>query len=588
MKEFAAQTGGRYTYVDDVLNLQNLALAFSSIFDGCDNFIVNGCKVSGTTISDGYIYINGKLRYFQGATGCTWPQYIYESNKTESVAYASGTDKVGRNIYGCAIGKSVPTVLDPLTGAIPQYISISASGGKQMKDALFGKYALVLDPSAGTQDVKGIVNFLNKVNSKGTIQTEDRAIVKSGNSVGQIFYEGTNLIIQSQISNGPVYKIALSNDNGFLFSINNNAIFSANGQLVSFKKPIASDSGKFGNIKNTGNNLYNDGVPTDSGSLYVNYLGYNGGNQYYRNTYIGNGKSGVILGIDGKTSLATLNGQLNISGSQAAGLILKSSFAKSNNSLQKIVSWVDSSSSQVAYIGYNSTTDKIFEIYNSLANISIKGLEAVNLGPVIMENGAKLSDKYALKNDVSLEFKKYAKADGVYSTTDADKRFAAINGGFSQFISTTVLKSTLRSQIDAVSMDDVIKKVPELSKLLSDMASTEDAKKKICSNIGATYGGDFQPKMKDSGWVKITSDLYVRQIGNIVSIQGYVTTIHSNTLFIIPNTIDPPTYAVAFSTVVSSYSGQWRCHIDANSRNCIVDYCNNHGVRIPFSITYMV
>ena len=100
MKEFNAQTGGRYTYVDDIINLQELALAFSSIFDGCDNFIISGCNRSGSTLSAGFVYLNGKVRYFAGATGIsTWPQYIYEVNSTETVAYASGSDKVGRNIY---------------------------------------------------------------------------------------------------------------------------------------------------------------------------------------------------------------------------------------------------------------------------------------------------------------------------------------------------------------------------------------------------------------------------------------------------------------------------------------------------------
>jgi hypothetical protein len=28
MKEFTSQTGGRYTYIDDIMNLQNLAISF--------------------------------------------------------------------------------------------------------------------------------------------------------------------------------------------------------------------------------------------------------------------------------------------------------------------------------------------------------------------------------------------------------------------------------------------------------------------------------------------------------------------------------------------------------------------------------
>ena len=73
MKEFNAQTGGRYTYVDDIINLQELALAFASLFTDCDNFIVSGCEVTGSTISAGFVYLNGTLRKFSGASGIgTW------------------------------------------------------------------------------------------------------------------------------------------------------------------------------------------------------------------------------------------------------------------------------------------------------------------------------------------------------------------------------------------------------------------------------------------------------------------------------------------------------------------------------------
>ena len=62
MKEFTSQTGGRYTYIDDIMNLQNLALAFTSIFDECDNFIISGSQESGTSISAVYFYNNCKIR----------------------------------------------------------------------------------------------------------------------------------------------------------------------------------------------------------------------------------------------------------------------------------------------------------------------------------------------------------------------------------------------------------------------------------------------------------------------------------------------------------------------------------------------
>ena len=142
MKEFTSQTGGRHTYIDDILNLQDLALAFSSVFSECENFIISGCQVSDTTISSGYVYINGKIRYCAGTNAATkWPMYIYESNYTEKVSYADSNDKVGRNVYSCSVAPSVPTTNDALTGEKPQAINIASDGTAiRLKEALFGKY----------------------------------------------------------------------------------------------------------------------------------------------------------------------------------------------------------------------------------------------------------------------------------------------------------------------------------------------------------------------------------------------------------------------------------------------------------------
>lgn len=123
MKEFTSQKGGRHTYVDDIINLQDIALVLNSLFTGCEDFVLSGCNVSGNKISPGFVYMNGKVRYCSGMSNVSsWPVYIVESNSTEQVSYADSSDKVGRNIYGCVISSSVPTVNDPLTNKAPQSI----------------------------------------------------------------------------------------------------------------------------------------------------------------------------------------------------------------------------------------------------------------------------------------------------------------------------------------------------------------------------------------------------------------------------------------------------------------------------------
>ena len=77
MKEYIAETGGRYTYSDDILNLQELSLSMTSIFSGCSNFIISGCDISGSEITSGYVWLNNKVRFFEGCKDAAFPYYIY-------------------------------------------------------------------------------------------------------------------------------------------------------------------------------------------------------------------------------------------------------------------------------------------------------------------------------------------------------------------------------------------------------------------------------------------------------------------------------------------------------------------------------
>ena len=145
MKEYVAETGGRYTYSDDILNLQELALSMSTIFDSCSDFIISGCTIEGSTISPGYVWLGGKVRHFEGVTDAVFPYYIYESNRHESVVYANEVNKRGRTCYLCAAGKTIPTTTDPVTGKIPAAIEVKADYAPRFIDKFFGRYAVLLE-----------------------------------------------------------------------------------------------------------------------------------------------------------------------------------------------------------------------------------------------------------------------------------------------------------------------------------------------------------------------------------------------------------------------------------------------------------
>ena len=80
MKEFIAEPGGRYTYADDIINLQDMVLAVGSLLDGCSNFIVSGCQCQGAVITPGYVWLGDKIRRFEGCADASYPYYIYEKN----------------------------------------------------------------------------------------------------------------------------------------------------------------------------------------------------------------------------------------------------------------------------------------------------------------------------------------------------------------------------------------------------------------------------------------------------------------------------------------------------------------------------
>lgn len=594
MKHFSAQTGGRFTYVDDVMNLQELALAFNAIFTECDNFVISGCRVSGQNISSGYVYLNKEIRYFQGASGVSsWPRYLYESNSSENVAYASGTDKVGRTVYGCTLGSSVPTSLDPITGAVPTYIKFTSTGALQMKDALFGKYALILDPASGSQLVKGTVQFQNAVNISGILSLNNTFKLISGESVCQMSWDGNNMTIQSRVGTGTIYKLVVDNTGGYKLYSGSTLLCTIGDDGISTAKSIASTAGLIGgNVKITGSAIYNNGTSGNTGALNINMVGYNGGTTNFRDTFIGNGKGTAIISVTGSTAKVDVAGVMTVASGDVNGLIIKSTYAKTSPSMLKAISFRDANDESVASIGFISSDSKLFSINNALANIEITGTSFVNIGPAIKENGQLLSSKYVLASSNATAMALKADLSSVYTRTQADARYGKLTGGISQFITGSNTAAVLRSQLGAMSQNDVTSLCPTLSNLLADMATTEAKKAAIRQNIGAASASDsYEPIIADSGWKYIsgTTGLYVRQIGKVVCIQGRVTTIHSGTVFTLPNGIDAPRYSASFCFDPRGLlGGAWSAQIAGGTKQCTVVSCDGDcGYTIPFSLTYM-
>lgn len=591
MKEFTSQTGGRFTYVDDFLNLQELALAFGEIFTDCDNFIVSGCEVTGNSISGGLVYLNGKLRIVEAVPSITggWPQYIYEVNENKNVPYASGGEKIGREIWGTKVGKTVPTTTTELTGAIPKAIQINSNGGLRMKDAWFGKYALLLNPIASSQTVRNLVNF-DSVNVNGIVNSKTRYTLSAPGGTGCVYFNGSNLIFEGLFSGGRRLQMVMEGaSNSIKLILNETTVATVTSSNVIFSKPISTAQISIGNVKISGQDIYNSSTNADNGNLDINVKGFNGATSYSRTTNIGDGKGNILLSIIGSSKSIKAKGQFTIEDNDKTGIILVASQPKSSNTLMQTVDWQDVNKSTIAVVGYDDNTSTSFALNNKIGDIRITGINCIDLGPVIKEGGVALSDRYALQTNVTSELNKKAAAADVYkktetySSTQCDSKFGTKSGGLSQFIVGSNSPEVLCSQIGALranSLNDYIKK----SLYLADIATTEAEKATIRKNIGAAAVADTTT---DTQWVNISgTSLYARQIGNIVCIQGFLITTHSGTAFTLPNNIMAPRYAVGYDAPMTDMH-YWSCKIAGRSKSCEVTRCSHHGVSVPISITYM-
>lgn len=584
MKEFSSQDGGRYTFVDDIVNLQNLALAFSAIFDACDNFVITGCELSGDSVSEGYVYISGKIRQFNGGTiaaNSSGNRFLCESNTSEQVPYASGGTKVGRTSYGVIIANTIPA---PVNGAQPGYIAISANGMcKRLKDAFFGKYALLLDPTTTSQSVRGKISFADTLTALKDIIVNGPIDISMTGGSAKLWFD-SNVLTLRAIINRKTYKLTMSETGGVQFFVNGVLSMSVKSDGVNFSVPISSSKATVGRVQISGYSIYGLNPGGNSGILNINV---SGSPSITQTTNIGDGKGNILLSIIGATkSILASVSVFTIAGASSTGLILKSDKAKTDVNYQKAIIWQDSNSEACGHIGYSSATENFLELRNNIGNVHIVGKESVNIYPAIKENGTLLSEKYVLSSSLTTALQKKADADKVYTKTTADERFSQISKGFAPFVGPTSA-AKLREQIGALGTDG-LSNYAQKNQFLADMATNDANKAKIRQNIGAAAAGDFQPKLQDSGWKRIGStNLYARQIGQIVSIQGTIQNIHSGTLFTLPSGIEAPTHDVGFSWNVT-YNGTWSGKIAANSRECKVTYCNAHGNTIPFSITYMV
>ena len=397
MKEYVAETGGRYTYSDDILNLQALALSMSTIFDGCSDFIISGCTVEGSTISPGYVWLGGKVRYFEGVSDATFPYYIYESNRHESVVYANEVNKRGRTCYLCAAGKTIPTTTDPVTGKIPAVIEVKPDYAPRFIDKFFGRYAVLLETPFQRQTIKkdlvlaGQFSANKDINSKTSVSVSG----ENGYSLRGVVKSDGNASLGAYLNGLLVNEIVIRTDGTFSFMKQGKELARVTGDGISYGTSL-SDNSRIGAIHIQGCDIYNTQDVTDEGAVRINYYGVEGGGAKFRDFAVYDGKLSLtpIFKVIGKTAVAQVNGLFSVHSAGRGLDLCNTAYTKDDTKLQNTLSWKDSAGNVIAAVGFDTTDSYRYIIRNALGDIVIAPLGSVDVIGTLKVNGKSVADTY--------------------------------------------------------------------------------------------------------------------------------------------------------------------------------------------------
>jgi len=478
MKEFIAETGGRYTYVDDILNLQELTLSLTSIFDGCSNFIISGCEISGSDLSEGYVWLNKKVRHFSGAKGINFPYYIYEVNSYDTTVYAKEVNKKGRVNYLSAGAKTVPDKNDPVTGTRPGFIEIKRDYAPRFIDKFFGRYAVLLDTPFSKQTIKKELILAGKFLGEKDIESKTAlSVVNSANG-----YALRNIVKHSGDGSVGVYlngllvnELVLHTDGSFSFYKQDKLLAQLSGDGIKYSSSSSTIS-QTGAILMTGTHITNTEDNTDDGAVNVNHTGYKQGNTKYRNFNIYNGKSpsAPVFQVIGKDNSVITSGLFSVHNNGAGIELSNSGNLKTGKQLTNSIKWTDSASELIGFIGFYETNNYDLTLRNIIGNIKIHSLGYVDIAGELRVNGINIDTAYATKTLLNSELKK--KVDAVDGKQLSTEDFTKAHKSKLDSITKGVIGEAGNGFISANDINEVLKMKLSVETNLSDLTNKSQAR----------------------------------------------------------------------------------------------------------------
>lgn len=500
MKEYVSETGGRYTYTDDILNLQELALSMTSIFSECSNFIISGCEVAGTEIKSGYVWINGKVRFFEGSKNSTFPYYIYEKNTSDSVTYANEVNKRGRSNYLCVGSPTKPTQPDEVTKSVPQFIEIKIEYAPRLLDKFFGKYAVLQETPFSKQTIKKDLVLTGNLSSEKNIESKTGISIvnkNNGYSMKHIVKPNGDGAVGLYLNGLLINEIVISTDGAFYLMKQDKMIAKISKDNTYFPN-LSSVSSLIGSILLSGNNFVNTLDNTDNGCININPSGFENRTSRYRNLNVYDGKQNTtpLLQVIGKTGETKVNGKLNIKNSGEGVILSNSEHLKTDALLTNTILWSDSANERIGIVGFDSDNSFDFCIKNIIGNITVSPREYVNITGDLKINGVSISKTFVSSETFTDKLKN--KVDAVPGKQLTTEDFRTEDKKKLDSITSSSLSSGGKGFVSAAEVVEALKDKLALSKGLSDLPDKNEAR----ANLGVYSKTDA-----DNRYLKISSKL---------------------------------------------------------------------------------
>jgi len=659
MKQYVAKVGGRFVYNDDIINLQDLALSYTALFVGRPNFIISGLEIVETSpgsptreISSGFVWLNGHIRHFTGASGVTWGAngyFLVPNDSVESVRYAEMPTGEARHIFDVAGQTTTPAL--PVTQFIQIQNNLSAP---RIENSWLGSMCVLLNPPTNRQTIARDIAIGGSLFVDGAVNGE-RLGLTTGTGALQRQFQIRPLtpdrLTMAQLLNGTeVHSIQFDRNGDIAFVIGGIEIMRVTSTGVVGTAFTGGSQGS-SDIVISGGDVYRNTGDNEFAAVQFNRIGFNGGVGRFRNVEIFDGKGTRFARFTGADKQLFMEGSILVSTPTANSVTLRnSSFLTSEGSYVANVSFSDRNNFQCGLMGYVPSSLELF--IRNFRGGGVTVSSAFSATGVISEQGTALSARYAplgafntLQTTVSnltlgaglseqnfttvLKNKLDSIAEGTVAANQTGMRF--INGAtlFSTLqnymvrasnLSDLTNTTTARTNLNVYSKDETYNRTGMDTRYMQKTANLSDLASKSTSRTnldvyakGETYSRDetwsrteansrFMPAINAGGWVACTNpdnttgDFQVRakQVGNLVTIQGVITCGQStgSIWFRLPTSISPPSNYIGGVHYIgmgsTNYQRGLNWYCKWGERDFMVRNAYGSDVWTGLNITYMV